>query len=79
MTVNCVNIGRDEESLNTANINLLVGFNKTREIYKAYIDFGIFSLYFIVVISKTFVLLQLVTDTLMQIWKSANILLFTWK
>ena len=54
MTANCVNIGRDEESLNIANINLLVGFNKTREIYKAYIDFGIFSLYFIVVICENF-------------------------
>ena len=33
MTVNCVNIGRKEESLNIANINLLVRFNKTREIF----------------------------------------------
>ena len=33
MTVNCVNIGREEESLNIANINLLVRFNKTREIF----------------------------------------------
>ena len=32
MTVNYVNIGR-EESLNIANINLLVGFNKAREIF----------------------------------------------
>ena len=32
MTVNCVNIGREEESLNIANINLLVRFNKMREI-----------------------------------------------
>ena len=33
MTVNCVNIGREEESLNIANINHLVRFNKTREIF----------------------------------------------
>ena len=33
MTVNCVNVGREEESLNFANINLLVRFNKTREIF----------------------------------------------
>ena len=33
MTVNCVNTGRKEESLNIANINLLIRFNKTREIF----------------------------------------------
>ena len=33
MTVNCVNIGKEEEPLNIANINLLVRFNKTREIF----------------------------------------------
>ena len=33
MTVNCVNTGRGEESLNIADINLLVRFNKTREIF----------------------------------------------
>ena len=33
MNVNCVNIGREEESLNITNINLLVRFNKTREIF----------------------------------------------
>ena len=33
MTVNCVNIEREEESLNIANINPLVRFNKTREIF----------------------------------------------
>ena len=33
MTVNCVNIGREEESLNIANTNLLVRFNKTREMF----------------------------------------------
>ena len=33
MTANCVRIGRDEESLNIANINLLVRFNETREIF----------------------------------------------
>ena len=33
MTVNCVNIGREEESMNIANINLLIRFNKTREIF----------------------------------------------
>ena len=35
MTVNCVNIGRGEESLNIADINLLVRFNKTREIFSS--------------------------------------------
>ena len=30
MTVNYVNNGREEESLNIANINLLVRFNKAR-------------------------------------------------
>ena len=34
MTVNCVNIEREEEPLNITNIiNLLVRFNKTREIF----------------------------------------------
>ena len=33
MTVNCVNIGREEESLNIANTNLLIRFDKTREIF----------------------------------------------
>ena len=33
MNVNCVNIEREEESLNITNINLLVGSNKTREIF----------------------------------------------
>ena len=33
MTVNCVNIGSGEESLNIANVNLLVRFNKTQEIF----------------------------------------------
>ena len=33
MTVNCVNIGREEESLNIANINLLVRFNERREVF----------------------------------------------
>ena len=33
MVVNCGNIEREEESLNIANINLLVRFNKTREIF----------------------------------------------
>ena len=38
MTVNCVNIGRGgEESLNIADINLLVRFNKTREIFPSVI------------------------------------------
>ena len=35
MTVNCVNIGREEESVNIENINLLVRFNKTREIFSS--------------------------------------------
>ena len=33
MNVNCVNIEREEESLNITNINLLVRSNKTREIF----------------------------------------------
>ena len=33
MTVNYVNIGKEEKSLNIANINLLVKFNKTRKIF----------------------------------------------
>ena len=33
MTVNRMNIGREEESLNIANINILVRFNKIREIF----------------------------------------------
>ena len=33
MNVNCVNIEREEESLKITNINLLVRFNKTREIF----------------------------------------------
>ena len=33
MSVKCVNIGREEESLDIANINLLVRFNKAREIF----------------------------------------------
>ena len=33
MNVNCVNTELEEESLNIANINLLVRFNKTREIF----------------------------------------------
>ena len=34
MNVNGVNIGREGESLNITNINLLIRFNKTREIVK---------------------------------------------
>ena len=33
MIDNCVNIEREEEPLNNTNINLLVRFNKTREIF----------------------------------------------
>ena len=33
MNKNCVNIEREEESLNIININLLVRFNKTEEIF----------------------------------------------
>ena len=33
MIVNCVNIEREEESFNFTNINLLVRFNKTQEIF----------------------------------------------
>ena len=33
MTFNCVKTGMEEESLNIVNINLLVRFNKTREIF----------------------------------------------
>ena len=35
--VNCANIKREEESLNITNINLLVRFNKTREIFPSVI------------------------------------------
>ena len=35
MTVNCVNIGREEESLSITNINLLVRFSKTREMFSS--------------------------------------------
>ena len=35
MTVNCVNIGSKQESLNIANNNLLVRFNKKREIFSS--------------------------------------------
>ena len=49
-------------------------FNATKT-HRAYIEFGIFSLYFIVV--NFFVLFQLIKGTLMQIWKSANIFAFT--
>ena len=33
MNVNCLNIGRGKESLNITNINILIRFNKTREIF----------------------------------------------
>ena len=33
MNFNCVNIETEEESLNITNINLLIRFNKTREIF----------------------------------------------
>ena len=33
MNVNYVNIGKEEESLNMTNINLLIKFSKTREIF----------------------------------------------
>ena len=33
MNVNCVNIEKEEESLNITNVNLLVRFNKTQEIF----------------------------------------------
>ena len=33
MKVNCVNIEREEEFLSVTNINLLVRFNKTGEIF----------------------------------------------
>ena len=35
MTVNWVNIGREEESLSITNIDSLVRFNKTREIFSS--------------------------------------------
>ena len=35
MPVNYISIGREEESLNIANINLLARFNKTREIFSS--------------------------------------------
>ena len=33
MTVNYINIGKEEKSFSIANINLLVTFNETREIF----------------------------------------------
>ena len=39
MNVNCVNIEREEESLNITNINLLVRFNKTKNISQCYPSF----------------------------------------
>ena len=33
MTVDCVNIGREEEFLNITNIKLLLRLNKTREVF----------------------------------------------
>ena len=33
MIVNCVNLEREEESFNITNINFLVRFNKTREMF----------------------------------------------
>ena len=33
MNVNCVSIEKEEESLNMTNVNLLVRFNKTQEIF----------------------------------------------
>ena len=39
MTVNFVNIGREEASLNIANINLLVRFTKTLEYLPALPEF----------------------------------------
>ena len=52
-------------------------FNATKT-HKAHIDFGIFSLYFILSV-KIFVLLQLIKGKLMQIWEPANIFAFTLK
>ena len=37
MNVKCGNIGREEESLNIVNINILNRFNKTREIFSSVI------------------------------------------
>ena len=39
MNINCVNVGRKEESFNITNINLLVRFNKTREIFPSVTGF----------------------------------------
>ena len=33
MNVNCLNIGKGYESLNITNIDLLIRFNKTRELF----------------------------------------------
>ena len=33
MNGNCVNIGREKESLNIENTNLIIRFNNTREIF----------------------------------------------
>ena len=36
MNVNCGNIGKEEESLNIRNVNLLNSFKKTGEIFSGY-------------------------------------------
>ena len=36
MTVDCVNIGREEEFLNITNIKLLLRLNKTREVFPSF-------------------------------------------
>ena len=65
--------------INTLNKNQTFETLNARKTYKAYIELGIFSLYFITVICKIFIFLQLIIGTLMQNWKSVNIFVYTWK
>ena len=65
--------------INTLNKNQTFETLNARKTYKAYIKLGIFSLYFIIVICKIFIFLQLIKGTLMQNWKSVNIFVYTWK
>ena len=38
MNINCVNIGREEESLNIKNISFLIRFNETREMLAEFLS-----------------------------------------
>ena len=53
--------------INPLSKNQTVEMFNARKTHKAYVDFVIFSLYFIVVICKNFALLELLKGALMQI------------